>query len=269
VALSACQVNTRISVDAAPGGGGVVAVTVSLDAAATAAIGGRDALAAQVQDADLVKAGWTVTGPSPGPGSSTVLTASHTYDTPAQASALVGELAGTGTSGVRPFQLSVSTHRGFWRTDTTLTGKVDLTCGLACFGDAGLKTALGFPTGVNPGPLTSTAGEQPDRVFTFSLGARLPGSLVSSNATALPDGTLQWTPKLGQTQELAAATRSWNRSRIVGFATAAGVLVLILLAWFVYWWWRRRRRKLRRARNRSGRHRKSRARVPETVAPPF
>jgi hypothetical protein len=275
VALSACQVNTQISVDAGPGGGGVVAVTISLDGAATSAIGGRSALAAQLQDADLVQGGWTVTGPSAGPGSSTVVTASHIYDTPAQASALVGELAGTGPSGARPFQFSVATRHSFWRTDTTLVGKVDLTCGLACFGDAGLKTALGFPTGVNPGPLTATAGEQPDQVFTFSLRAQLPGSLVSSNATSLPDGTLQWAPKLGQTLSLAAATRSWDRARIVGVAIAAGALVLILLALLAFWWWRRRRRRRRRAgpagrsaRRRGGRYRKPRGRVRQAVTPP-
>jgi hypothetical protein len=114
-------------------------------------------------------------------------------------------------------------------------------------------------------------------VFTFSLRARLPGSLVSSNATALPDGTLQWVPKLGQTLPLAAATRSWNRARIVGVAIIAGALVLILLAFLAYWWWRRRRRRRRRrragpagrsARRRGGRYRKPRGRVRQAVTPP-
>jgi hypothetical protein len=239
--LTGCRVNTRVALYETASGRGVVTVSVSLDASALAAIGGRQALAAQLQDADLKAAGWTVTGPTPGPGSTTVVTASHGYTTPAQASALLADVAGTGPPGERPFRLSVEKRHGFWRDERVLQGEVDLTCGVACFGDPGLTKALGFPTGVNPAPLG--AGERPDQVFTFSLDARLPGRLVNSNGTPLSDGTLRWTPRLGQRPQLAALTRTWNTGHIVVAGVASGVAVLLVIGLAAYWWVRRRRRR--------------------------
>ena len=100
-ALTGCRVQTQVVIDQAPSGRGVVTVSVSLDRSALAAIGGTPALAAQLQTADLRAAGWTVTGPGAGPGSTTVVSASHSYATPAQASALVADLAGSGPDGER------------------------------------------------------------------------------------------------------------------------------------------------------------------------
>jgi hypothetical protein len=262
LALTGCQVHTQISINETAPGQGVVRVSVSLDASAVAALGGAPALAAQLQDADLVAAGWTVTGPAPGPGSTTVVSASHPFTSAAQASALVAELAGSGPAGSRPFRLSLTQRHGFWRTDTSLIGTVDLSCGVACFGDSGLTSALGFPTAVNPGSLAAAAGERPDQVFTFSVNARLRGSLVSTNGTSLSDGALQWQPRLGQRLELTAATRTWRSGRIVAASVTAGVVVLIALGGGIYWWWRRRRRRRR------GQHHRRSGRLPEAVAPP-
>ena len=66
--MAGCQVHTEMADRAAPNGTGTVTVTVTLDHAAVTALGGQAALAAQLQDADLVAAGWAVTGPRPGPG---------------------------------------------------------------------------------------------------------------------------------------------------------------------------------------------------------
>jgi hypothetical protein len=260
VCAAGCQVHTGVAIQADRNGRGMVVVTVTLDKAAVAALGGPAALAAQLQDADLVAAGWTVTGPVSGPGSTTVVTASHPFADLAEASQLVEEVAGSGSAGSRPFRLSLSEHHGFWYTDTVLSGKVDLTCGIDCFGDPGLAKALGLPTGVNPGPLISAAGQQPDHVFTFSLTADLPGSLRSNNAASRQGSTLGWNPQLGHTVELAAVTRIWNHGRIVAAISVAGGLVLLLVGLIVFWWVRRRRRRRRRNAVEAGRN-------PETVAP--
>jgi hypothetical protein len=219
-------------------------------------------LAAQLQDADLTAAGWTVTGPSPGPGGTTVVAASHPYTSPGQASALVREIA-----GAKPFQLVISSRHTFWRTETTLTGKVDLTCGLACFGDSGLAGALGSPTGVNPGPLASAAGQQPGQVFTFGVAAHLPGGLLRSNAAVRRGGTLQWTPRLGQSLTLTAVTRQWDSGRILAAAIGGGVVVLGLLGFGAFWWRRRRRRGPRGGRRRRGAHRQGAPTMAEPVTP--
>jgi hypothetical protein len=249
--LAGCRVNTQVNLYQTSSGRGVVTVSVTLDASAISAIGGRQALAAQLQDADLKAAGWTVTGPTPGPGSTTVVTASHDYTTPAQASALLADVAGGGPASERPFRVSIEKKHGFWRDERVLQGDVDLTCGVTCFGDPGLTRAFGFPTGVNPAPLAAAAGERPDQVFTFSLDARLPGRLVDSNGTPLPDGALRWTPRLGQRLQLAALTRTWNTGRIVAAGVASGVAVLLAIGLAGFWWMRRRRRRRERSRRSS------------------
>jgi hypothetical protein len=259
VAVSACQVQTQVVLDATTASRGVVGVTVTLDAAATAAVGGRAALAAQLQDADLVAAGWTVRGPSAGPGSSTVISASHPYTDLAEAGALVGEVAGstTGTASGRPFSLTLSEHDSFWQRDTRLSGEVNLSCGLGCFGDAGLQKALGSATGVNPTEAAQAAGEQPDQVFGFTVTAELPGQVERSDAAVQHGRTLQWDPRLGQVLLLSATTRSWRLARMVGIGVA-GVVVLMALAGGLWWRWRRRRRRRRRQAQR---------RIAQTVTP--
>ncbi len=243
--LSGCHVDTTVSIDDRPGGRGVVEVTVSLDASTLEALGGEAALAAQLRDADLRAAGWVVAGPRPGPGSTTVITARHSYASEQQARALLSSLAGSGPAASRPFDLRLSSHHGWWSSSTRLSGRVDLTCGVACFGDRGLQAALGSPTGVQTGPLARAAGQQPGQVFAFHVTARLPGSLLHSDAASATAGVLRWTPRLGQAEDLLAVTRSWDWPRMIAAAAFAAAVILGLAGWLL--WRRRGRRRRRRA----------------------
>lgn len=248
LALTGCQVHTTVAVTARPDGHGSVTVTVALDPAALAAIGGKAALAGQLRTADLTAAGWTVSGPGPGPGGTTVVAVNHGFSDLAQASALVGEVAGSGPSGERPFRLAVTTRHTYWATTTALTGTVDLRCGLACFGDSGLQSSLGSPVGADVGPLSQAARQSPGQLLTFEVTARLPGHLRSSNALMSSGGLLHWTPKLGAVESLTAETRMVQTGRIhaVEGAIAGGAaLVLLVLLWLVWRLWRRRRRSRR------------------------
>ena len=224
--------------DDSGGGHGTVVVSVSLDPSALAAIGGQAALAAQLKDTDLVDAGWRVTEPAAGIGSSTVITASHPFSSPAQAGALVADLAGNGSQ--RPFQLNLATHHSFWRTSTSLTGRVNLTCGLDCFGDSGLKAATGSTAGVDAGPLEKSSGEQPDQVFGFSVLARLPGSVNHTNAASHLGGRAEWTPHLGQTLDLTATTEALNWTRVIAAAVVVGLIVVVPIVVLIRRRWRRR-----------------------------
>jgi hypothetical protein len=272
LALSGCQVNTVISVHAQANGQGTVAVTVTMDEAAVQAVGGASALAAQLDITDLEAAGWRVSGPSPGPGSSTVISASHAYSTPAEASQLVADLAGSGATGNRPFKLSISRRNTFWHVYTDLAGTVNLTCGLGCFGDSGLQTALGSPTGFNPAPLIAQSHQEPAQVFSFALNARLPGRVASTNASSNSGGALTWTPRLGQTLVLSATTKEWNRDHLIAAFVLAGIVFLALIVLGLMFW-RSRRRKRKAAGDgsspgrspRRGAHGKSRRSIAKAV----
>jgi hypothetical protein len=243
--LCGCSATAQVTVVADAKGAGTVTVTVTLDKAATASIGN---VAAELQTSDLAAAGWTVTGPATKANGSTVVSATKPFTTLAQASSIVEEIAGSGPAGTRPFQLVIVRRRTFWRTTTTLSGDVDLRCGLSCFGDPGLERAIGSVTGINP----RVAGADPGRIFHFGMAVVLPGKLKSTNAatdTVEPTGSsLQWTPTLGARVPLLAVTTTVDNAHIeeVTAAVAGGSFVLLsLIVWWVIHRWRKRRRRSR------------------------
>jgi hypothetical protein len=265
--VAGCRVQTNVALTQQPNGTGMVQVSVVLDPSAVAAVGGRAALAAQLQDGDLVAAGWTVSGPVAGPGSTTVVTASHPFVGPEQAGALIADLAGTGPASSRPFRLAVTRHSSLWRTTTTLSGQVDLTCGLGCFGDSGLAAATGSDVGVDAGALAKQARQAPGQVFGFGVSARLPGSVVRTNAAGHAGGTLEWTPELGRSIQLSAVTQSWQWGHVIA-ASVAGGLVLVGMAVGGAWWWRRRRHRRRQGRARHAAPAGANARPAGAAGPP-
>jgi hypothetical protein len=122
---------------------------------------------------------------------------------------------------------------------------VNLSCGLACFGDSSLQALLGSPVGVNPALLEQAAHQQPAQVFTFSVGAHLPGSLKQTNASTRNGDELQWTPTLGHTTVLSAQTEDWDWGHVTLVAVLVGLGLVIVLTLVIVLLWRRRRRRKR------------------------
>jgi hypothetical protein len=240
---TACQVDTRVAVTVDPGGSGTVAVTVTLDRAATAALGD---VAGQLDVADLRQAGWTVTGPDPAADGSTVIEVVHPFERVQDIAGILDQVAGS--PGQRPFRVTVRHRRSLWRTETSVQGAVDLRCGLSCFADQGLAGALGSPTGVDPGPLLSQAGQSAGSVFGFQLAMTLPGHLDSTNAPQVDQSRLTWIPRLGQQTTVLAATSTVNTGAITVAAVLGGVL-LVAVGAALWRLWRRRRRRRRRQRH--------------------
>lgn len=227
-----CKVNTDIDVDTTPTGTGTVGVTVTLDKAATEAIGD---IQSELQTSDLTRAGWQVSGPVAVAGGSTVIRATHSFASLEDASTLVAQVAGTGPAGSRPFQLDVRHEKTFWTTSNHLVGRVDLRCGLTCFGDSGLRHDLGVATGVDPG---SPASQQRD--FTFGMTVTLPGTLRATNAQSVAGHRLTWRPRLGQETVLSAMTKDRIDAHVYGVIAAAGAVALAIIAGVVALLWRRR-----------------------------
>jgi hypothetical protein len=232
--LSACQATVRIAVDVGPTGAGTVSVTASFDHDATVAF---PDLAQMLQTADLAQAGWRIQGPAPAAGGATSLVVSKSFATPAEAAEVLGELSGpTG-----PFRdLNVVRNTSVGGTTTAFSGTVDLTCGVACFGDAQLSQTLGANLGFDPAKLQE-AGIDPAQLVTFQVAVRLPGALQSSNAPVRTNGQSQWEFKLGAKGTLAVTSRIARHNHRLQIGIAAGVVVVLLIV--VIWFLLRRRRR--------------------------
>lgn len=236
--FSGCTVATRVSLSEPSAGRGTVTVSVSLDRSALAAFGGLAALRSDMATADLAAAGWTLTGPAATPDGGAVVSAHHPFTNQADVGPLLSQVAGPGV-----FRVSLRRHHTFWHTEYQLDGRVDLSCGLGCFGDLALGAATGSPVGVDPGALSAAAGQPPSSVFKFSLDARLPGRLQSTDASSRQDGTVGWTPALGRTLTLAARSSAVNEGAVAAVAGAGAALLLAVVGVGVLLLVRRRRRR--------------------------
>jgi hypothetical protein len=233
VLLSACQTVIHVGVDVKGDGSGTVTVTAHLDHDAASSY------AQYVRTSDLAKAGWKVTGPTPGAGGGVDFTATKAFADPVQAEAVVTEVSGpTG-----PFRdLAIVRRASFFQTTTKFAGTVDLTCGLDCFSDPQLRTALGTGAGngLDPSTLQADAGVILDRIFQFEVAARLPGDLRTSNAPSQLRNGAVWKVSLGQKAVLTAQSMNWNVLHIV-IVMVGGLLVLAVAGFAVVRFWRRRR----------------------------
>ena len=224
--FSGCTVATRVSLSEPTPGRGDLTVAVTLDRSALSAVGGLQALRSQISLHDLTASGWVVTGPTRSPGGGAVLTVRHPFGSDSEADRLLSDVAGNGV-----FRLALTSHRTFWRTSYRLAGKVDLSCGVACFGDAALKSATGSPVGVDPAALAARSGQPASSVLRFALEARLPGAAHAPGATRTAGGALQWTPALGRTVQVFATSSTLNRGRVAAVAAGAGAALVAVAAY--------------------------------------
>ncbi|MCU1453168.1 MAG: hypothetical protein JWN46_1314, partial [Acidimicrobiales bacterium] len=229
VLLAGCQVRTDVDLTVLPDGSGTVTATVALDAEAAARI---PDLAGQLRTADLRKAGWTITGPVPAPGGGVTVTAQKRFARAADAGRVLSELTGP-TGPLRDF--SVTRTHSFASTSYGVKGTIDLSRGLASFGDAELTRLLdGKPLGRTPDELKLLLGGRPlADAAPFSLRVHLPG--VARTYAA----------RVGDPPVPVDSHRSITRT--TPWLLAAGALAAFVLAIVVFVDGRRRpNRRLRR-----------------------
>lgn len=235
--LTACQATVRVGVNANGDGSGTISASVLLDREASQAV---PDLGQQLRTSDLLRAGWNIKGPTPAGAGGTMVTASKSYRTPAEAQQIVNDLSGP-TGPFHDFHLQH--QHSFFSTKTVFSGNVDLTCALRCFGDTQLQQQLGADLGLDPAKLQQQAGVILNRVFQFEVAIRLPGSLQSSNAPSQAGNGAVWMPKLGDKATLTATSQAINTTRIALVAAGAVVVIAVIVVLLV-----RRRRGGRRRR---------------------
>ena len=220
-----CQVTIAVGVNAKADGSGTVTVTATMDKDAASQAG-------QLSLDDLRQAGWVVDAPRSQPDGSQVVKATKAFSTAGALTEVMAEL--TGDNG--PFHdFRLTRDRSLVRTRTSFSGTVDLSGGLGGFADDDLRKALGVAGGVglDPAAVKQQTGVDLDRIFTFSVAVRLPGSLTTSNAPAQAGNGATWQPVLGDKVTLTASSSQYNRTPIT-LLVVAGAAALALLGVLAY-----------------------------------
>ena len=220
--LAGCRVGVSVEVEAGVDGGGEVRATVTLDEKAAAQVPN---LAEQLRVDDLLRAGWQVEGPSPMPGGGVTVLATKPFATSVGATRALQEVGG-GFGGLR-----LSVDRGFWRTRSELAGAVDLSSGLAAFGDGELAGLVGNPTlGLDPAAVERELGRPLGDVVAVELVGDLAGA-VEADAPGIRSGAPVWTAPLGSSVAVRATAEQWNvlRLALAGVSVLSGFSLFVVL----------------------------------------
>lgn len=181
-----CQVQVVVDTVVDQNGAGTVTVSVGLDEGARARIGD---LATELQIQDLRDAGWTVTDPAADATGITWIRASKPFSSPEQLVATLAEIAGPETL----FQ-QVEFTRVETDDDITyrVTGQVDLTQGVATFGDPEVAAQLGGdPFGGNVAAIEAEEGRPISDMVSFQITTSVAGGLPSTVRPTLTDTAAQ------------------------------------------------------------------------------
>lgn len=221
-ALTGCRATGRVVVTLARNGSGTVAVTLTLDAEATARVGD---LKTALSTGDLAAAGWTIGAPQRrGTASSatTAVTVSKAFGSAAGLSSVMKELGGS--SGLfATWRASVTD--GFASTSWVVAGTVSATGDLAQFSDERLASALdGHPLGRTDSELKTEWGSS--AALPLVIEVRVPDAGPQVVKIDLASGTAQRRAVVVESTDHATGPTVWFLG--AGLALAFGGIILVL-----------------------------------------
>lgn len=241
VVLSSCRVDSVVSIVVERDGSGSLELLLTAD---NDIVNQAPGLSTDLDFADMVAAGWTVTGPESTDDGGLRVLLSHAFDNETQASALLTQI--NGNRG--PFRDVRITREGKSRDSVwKLTGRLEVTGGLQAFADDQLLQVVGAT------PYEETvkeAGLDLGKALSLQVNVTLPGKVQST--TGFPqDGVLTWRVATdGTPVDLSTTT---NEVDVAG--TLGGILSFVARALLVVWlavigWvglrvWRRQSRRPR------------------------
>lgn len=174
VVLSACRVETDVSIAAEADGSGDVVVTVALDGAAAARF---DDAQAQILVEDVADAGWVVDGPNPA-GDGLTISATKAFGSAAELNSVLAEI---GRDGGVNLTAEMDNSPSFGRERITATVDVESTGDLTAFSDSEVATLLdGEALGRPVDEILDEMGDNPSSPMSIQLdlaGDRAEGTI--------------------------------------------------------------------------------------------
>ncbi|MFZ9629482.1 MAG: hypothetical protein ACO3C1_09055 [Ilumatobacteraceae bacterium] len=228
VAMSACRVDSVVTVDMARDGSGTITLEAVADAAVVQAAPG---LADDLRFDDAVAAGWTVDGPTATDDGGLRVSLSRTFANVDEANVLLRSISGT----AGPLRDVTFSRTGGVGSDgvpdgsgatVELRGSLGIEGGIDAFADPDVLAAVGAsPYAAD----LAAAGVQPADAVSFRLDVHVPGDVTAgADGADEQDGVLSWAaPVDGSTADVttsfdvAGSTGGWWR--------AASTLSLVLL----------------------------------------
>ncbi|MCC6434992.1 MAG: hypothetical protein IT196_08195 [Acidimicrobiales bacterium] len=178
--LTACQTDAYLEVQVDDDGGGAVYVAVALDqeaAAKSILYEGKPPNTLPIDD--LVRAGWTVTGPTQEQDGRIWMRAQKEFSQPDQLPQVVAEVAGP-SGPFRDFTVQRSTR--FGEQEWQFSGTVDFSGGLAAFSDEGVAAQFGGAAlGQPPEVYAQQLGTPLEQLVKMTVVVDLPGEFRDNN----------------------------------------------------------------------------------------
>lgn len=231
--MSACRVDSVLTVRIERDGSGTVVLEAVADAAVVQAAPG---LADDLRLDDAIAGGWTAEGPTPTDNGGLRIVLTRTFASVDEASALVQSVSGPDgplrgvtlvrTGGVGPDGLPDGSD-----STVELRGALGIEGGLDAFADDALLAAVGATPYATE---LAAANVEPSEAVSFRLDIDAPGEVVAGAENAEnADGVLRWTTPLdGSTNDLATTFR-FSGSSGSGWSTIATLALVGLVAWCI------------------------------------
>lgn len=222
VALSACRVDSSISLKVNPNGSGAVTVVITADKEIVAK---TESLESDLRTSDLTAAGWKVGKLTATATGGRTLTAVHTFRTPAEATRILATI----NNARGPLKNVVLARTGKDTKSTfTVNGKLEVNGGLAAFADDAAIKLLGDAP--YAGEL-SASGLDLGKAVGITFTVQLPGKLNSTTGVQQTN-TVKWqVPMDGSSTDIA--TSSTNVAIGSSVARVGRVVILALLVLWI------------------------------------
>jgi len=224
VLLSACRVDSVVTLNVEPNGSGTLAVVTTVDAEVVARVPN---IAQDLSFEDAKNAGWKVSEVGTTEEGGLQVRVAHSFANEEEATVLLGQLSGE----FGPFK-NFSLLREGKDTDSTwsLSGNLEVNGGLNAFADPALLDLIG---GTPYSQGLSESNQDVGQAVSILFQANLPGKVTSTNGTD-NIGTLQWNVTFdGSTQSVSAVTQNTAVASTIA-RIFSPVLFWLLIIWLVF-----------------------------------